>query len=239
METENRGDLTINGFGASNGGEFNRVVLNGKGTVNSDIDCVDFECNGTGFVNGSLHSKTARISGNGKVVGNVESQFLSVEGRGKIEKNAVVKKLKISGSATVNGSLKSEEIKVRGRLTVGEDCEAEVFKSECQFTIGGLLNADQIDVRIYGECRAEEIGGQTITVKQKTSLFGTIFKPFFQNILEADLIEGDHIEIENTNAKIVRGNHVKIGPNCTIGLVEYTDTFHRDKKAIVTDSKKL
>ncbi len=133
--------------------------------------------------------------------------------------------------------MKGEEIKAKGRLTVGEDCEAEMFKSECQFTIGGLLNADQVDVKIFGECRAQEIGGQTITVKQKTSLFGTIFKPFFQNILEADLIEGDHIDIENT--KIVRGNHVKIGPNCTIGLVEYTDTFHRDKKAIVTDSKKL
>jgi cytoskeletal protein CcmA (bactofilin family) len=239
METKNRGDLTINGFGASNGGEFNRVVLNGKGTVNSDIECVDFECNGTGFVNGNLHAKTARISGNGKVAGNVESQFLSVEGRGKIEKNAAVQKVKISGSATVNGSLKSEEMRVRGRLTVGEDCEAEVFKAECQFTIGGLLNADRIDVKIYGECRAEEIGGQIIIVKQKTSLVGNLFKPFFQNTLEANLIEGDHIEIENTNAKIVRGNHVKIGPNCNIGLVEYTDTLHQDKKAIVNDSKRL
>jgi cytoskeletal protein CcmA (bactofilin family) len=239
METKNRGDLTINGYGASNGGEFNRVVLNGKGTVNTDIDCVDFECNGNGFVKGNLHARTARISGNGKVAGNVECEAVSIEGRGKMEGNADVKKLKISGSATVNGSLKSEEVKVRGRLTVGEDCEAEVFKAECHFSIGGLLNADEVDVRIYGECRAEEIGGQTIIIKQKSSLMGNLFKPFFQNSLEVQLIEGDHIEIENTNAKIVRGNHITIGPNCTIGLVEYTGSLTKNKKANVNESIKL
>jgi cytoskeletal protein CcmA (bactofilin family) len=238
MEMKNRGDLTINGFGASNGGEFHRVVLNGKGTVNTDLDCVDFECHGNGLVNGNLNAKTARISGNGKVIGNIESEVLSIEGRGKIEKNAVVKKVKVSGSATISGSLKSEEVKVRGRLTVGEDCEAEVFKAECQFSIGGLLNADEVDVRIYGECKAEEIGGQTIMIKQKTSLMGNLFKSFFQNSLDVHLIEGDHIEIENTNAKIVRGNHITIGPNCNIGLVEYTGSLTQHKKAVVNEAVK-
>lgn len=240
METKNRGDLTINGFGASNGGKFNRVVLNGKGTVNSDIECIDFECNGSGVVNGNLQAKTAKISGNGKIAGNVESLVLSVEGRGKFEKSASIKKVKISGSATIAGSMKSEELIVRGSLSVGEDCETEVFKAESRFTIGGLLNADRVEVRIFGECRVEEIGGQSITVRQKTSLMGNLFKSFFQNTLNANIIEGDQIEIENTNAaKIVRGKHVKIGPNCNIGLVEYTDTYHQDKKAIVDDSKKL
>jgi cytoskeletal protein CcmA (bactofilin family) len=239
METNNRGDLTINGYGASNGGEFNRVVLNGKGTVNTDIDCVDFESNGSGFVKGNLHAKTIRISGNGKFAGNVGSEVLSIEGRGKIEKNADVKKMKISGSATVGGSLKSDEIKVRGRLTVGEDCEAEVFRAECHFSIGGLLNADEVDVRIYGECRAKEIGGQTILIKQKSSLMGNLFKSFFQNSLDVQLIEGDHIEIENTNAKIVRGNHITIGPNCNIGLVEYTGSLNKNNKANVNESIKL
>lgn len=239
METKNRGDLTINGYGASNGGEFNRVVLNGKGTVNTDVDCVDFECNGNGLVKGNLHAKTARISGNGKVAGNVESEVLSIEGRGKIEKNADIKKMKISGSAAVGGSLKSEEVKVRGRLTVGEDCEAEVFKAECHFSIGGLLNADVVDVRIYGDCRAEEIGGQTIIIRQKSSLMGNLFKSFFQNSLDVQLIEGDHIEIENTNAKIVRGNHITIGPNCNIGLAEYTGSLAKNKKANIDESIKL
>lgn len=235
----NNGDLIINGYGASNGGDFNRVVINGKGTVNSDIDCNDFESSGTSFVNGNIQATTAKISGNGKVAGNVNSQLLSVEGQGKIGKNAQTTKLIVSGHASIGGSLKSEEIKVKGGLTVGEDCETEIFKAECQFAIGGLLNADQVDIRIYGECRAEEIGGQSIVIKQKTSLLGQLFKPFLQNTLEANLIEGDHIEIENTTAKIVRGNHVTIGPNCKIGLVEYTETYHKEDSAVVKDSKRI
>jgi cytoskeletal protein CcmA (bactofilin family) len=239
MESANRGDLTINGFGASNGGEFNRVILNGKGTVNSDLECNEFYCNGSGIVNGNLQTKSAKISGNGKIAGNVTSGTLSIEGRGKIENNVSAKKVKVSGRALIGGNLKSEEIRVKGRIKIEGDCEAEAFKAESQFTIGGLLNAEQIDVLIYGECRAEEIGGQTITIKQKSSFIGNLFKPFFQNVLETELIEGDHIEIENTNAKIVRGSHVTIGQNCKIGLVEYTGTYNKDKKAIVNDSCRI
>lgn len=239
MESANRGDLTINGLGASNGGEFNRVILNGKGTVNTDLKCNEFDCNGSGLVKGNLQAKKAKISGNGKIGGNVLSETLIIEGRGKIEQNASAQKMKVSGRTSIGGSLKSEELRVQGRLIVGGDCEAEIFKADCQFTIGGLLNADQIDVKIFGECKAEEIGGQTIKIKQKGSWFTGLFKPFFQNVLETELIEGDHIEIENTHAKVVRGSHVTIGQNCKIGLVEYTETYNKDEKAIVNDSCRL
>jgi cytoskeletal protein CcmA (bactofilin family) len=240
MDLKNRGDLTINGFGASNGGQFNHVVLNGKSTVNTDIECNDFECNGTGTVKGNLLSMSAKISGNAKFAGSVNSSTLAIEGRTKIEKNVDAKNVKVSGHASIGGSLKGEEIKVKGRINVGGDCEAEMFKSECQFTIGGLLNADKVDVKIFGECRAQEIGGQSITVRTKgVSLFANLFKPFIQTMLETDLIEGDHIEIENTNAKVVRGNNVTIGANCKVGLVEYTGTFKQEKNAIVEDSRKI
>ena len=36
MRTEN---LIINGYGSSNGGEFHKVQLNGKGTVNGNVEC--------------------------------------------------------------------------------------------------------------------------------------------------------------------------------------------------------
>lgn len=52
-------------------------------------------------------------------------------------------------------------------------------------------------------------------------------------------MEGDQIDIENTKAMIVRGNNVKIGANCNIGLVEYTDELSIDPKAIVGESRKI
>jgi cytoskeletal protein CcmA (bactofilin family) len=240
MELKKRGDLTINGFGASNGGQFNNVILNGKGTVNTDIECQDFECNGTGSVKGNLHSKKAKISGNAKFGGSITSTSLMIEGRAKIENNVNAKNVKVSGHASIGGSLKGEEVKIKGRINVGEDCEAEIFKSECQFTVGGLLNADKVDVKIYGECRAQEIGGQSIMVRTKgISFIGQLLKTFIPTVLETDLIEGDHIEIENTNAKVVRGNNVTIGANCKIGLVEYTGTFKQEKNTVVEESRKI
>jgi cytoskeletal protein CcmA (bactofilin family) len=101
------------------------------------------------------------------------------------------------------------------------------------------LNADHIDIRMFGECKAKEIGGQTITVKYKSSVIGNILKPLFKPQLETDLIEGDIIELENTLAKIVRGNQVRIGPNCQIGLVEYTGEYSMDKKAVVAESRRV
>lgn len=239
MDTKNRGDLVINGLGSSNGGQFNLVTINGRGTVNSDLECTEFEANGSGTMKGNVKAKTVKVNGNASFKGTIESEKLSIEGTAKIEQNLYVKDLKVSGKASVGGRIKGEEIMLHGILSVGEDCEAEIFKGKYRFTIGGLLNADQVDIELYGECKAKEIGGQKITVRQhKGSLIGSLFKPFFKPQLETDLIEGDIIELENTTAKVVRGNQVRIGSNCNIGIVEYTEKFSQDKNAVVGESRK-
>lgn len=238
METKKRGDLIINGFGSSNGGQFNQVIVNGKGTVNSDIDCEKFECNGTGTVNGNVVSQSAKISGNGKVNGSIESQYLSIDGSAKVANHLFVSKLKIAGKAYVGGKIKSDELNLRGRITVEEDCEAEVIKAESQFTIGGLLNADLVDITIFANCKAKEIGGQTILIKQKASLLG-LFKGFIPTQLETELIEGDKIEIEYTKAGIVRGNYVSIGPNCVIDVVEHSGELLMAENTVVREIRKV
>ncbi|MEH7012559.1 polymer-forming cytoskeletal protein [Neobacillus niacini] len=237
METKKRGDLLINGFGSSNGGSFNTLTINGKGTVNGDVNCMEFDCNGTGTINGNVVSNTAKFNGHGKIKGNLESQSLTIDGTAGITENLMVKKLKVSGKANVGGKIKSDEIKIKGRLTVGEDCEAETFKAESQFTIGGLLNADLVDITIFANCKAKEIGGQTILIKQKASLPG-LLKGFIPTQLETELIEGDKIEIENTKASMVRGNNITIGPNCIIGVVEYSGELSMDEKAVVKEVRK-
>lgn len=237
---EKKGDLVINGFGSSNGGQFHLVTLNGFGTVNSDVECSEFETNGFGTVNGDIKAEKAKVNGKAKIKGKVEGKSLIIDGTAAIEGNVYTEKIKISGKAAISGKVKSEEIEVMGNLTVSEDCEAEIFKVKSLFKISGLLNADQIDIILFGACKAKEIGGQTIIVKKdKGSLLSNLLKPLISTQLETELIEGDKIEIESTNAKIVRGNHIKIGPNCTIGLVEYTDEIEIDKNANVGESRKV
>ncbi|PLS08938.1 cytoplasmic protein [Neobacillus cucumis] len=240
METNRRGDLVINGLGSSNGGVFSRVTLNGSGTVNSDLECEELDCNGTGTLKGNVAANRTKVSGVFRFHGNLEGEKLKVDGTIKISDNLSVKSLMISGKANVEGRVKAEEVNLHGIFTVGEDCEAEKFKGKYRFTIGGLLNAEQIDVEIYGDCKAKEIGGETITVKpHKGSFIGTLFKPFYKTQLETEVIEGDQIVLENTVAKIVRGHRVSIGPNCHIGVVEYSDEFSQHKNSVVDDIQKV
>ncbi|WP_251555474.1 polymer-forming cytoskeletal protein [Neobacillus muris] len=236
MEWKNKGDLLINGLGSSNGGQFNLVTLNGRGTINTDVECNVLDCNGSGVLKGNVKTTKARVNGNARFKGSIEAKKMTIDGNAKIEGNLMVDQLRVSGNAFVGGKVKGEELKVKGILKVGEDCEVEVFSGKYRFTIGGLLNADQVDVEIYGDCRAKEIGGRTITVKpHKGSLIGALFKSLYKTQLEAELIEGDKIDLENTTAKVVRGNQVRIGANCHIDIVEYTEEFSQDKQAVVND----
>lgn len=226
MKLENElGNLMINGLGTSNGGHFDSAVINGKGTLNGDLVCNSFSCNGTGTVNGDVKSEKMKINGNTKITGKIYSKTIEVDGRSSFKGDVYFNKMNIAGSGSIGGNVKGEDLKVQGRMVVEGNCEVESFKSEGQFTVGGLLSAETVDIHTYGECIAKEIGGQTITVKQKTNFLLELIKSVKSVKLAVDVIEGDDISLENTKAKVVRGNHIIIGENCEIDLVEYKDTF--------------
>jgi cytoskeletal protein CcmA (bactofilin family) len=239
IQMEKRRDLIINGIGSTNGGHFDTVKLNGNGTINGEVVCTNFESNGTGMVNGSLSASSARISGNGKINGNLETKALNIEGRGSIKGTTNVKKLKVSGKGLFGGNVKAEEIKLNGTANIEGNCETDIFIAEGQFTVGGLLSGDEINIHMFGESKAKEIGGQTIKVKQKSGTLLKMIKNVFPVGLEVEGIEGDNIEIEFTKADFVRGHHIKIGPNCKINLVEYSGTFTLDKSSEVKETKKI
>lgn len=239
METKKRGDLYINGVGRSNGGQFEQAIINGRGTVQTDIECDVFDCKGVGTVKGSVKAEKAKVNGKVKIEGSLESQMVTIEGTANIAENMAVGKLMVNGYISVGGRAKGEEFQIKGLFTVNGDCEAEIFHAESHLSIGGLLNAGDIDVKIHGECRVKEIGGQTIVIKSRESLTGRLLKPFTKSQLVTDLIEGDKIELESTFAKIVRGNHVKIGSGCNIGLVEYTGEISIAENASVDETKKV
>ncbi|MFS0820149.1 polymer-forming cytoskeletal protein [Bacillus sp. 1P02SD] len=240
VDFENQGNLLINGMGSSGGGSFNKVLINGKGNVQGDIECNDFTINGTGTVNGNVKGNEGKISGSGNIEGSIEFEQFTIEGTGGIKGDAKINNMKISGNGKIGGSLKAEEIKIRGKATIAEDCEAEEFKGTGGFVIGGLLNADVIDISIAGECRAKEIGGRTITVKKGIfSFLNNLFKAVYPVSLTTEIIEADEIEIEYTNAKMVRGDNVVIGPHCHIDVVEYKGTFSQDPSAKVIEAKQI
>ncbi|MED2041404.1 cytoplasmic protein, partial [Bacillus wiedmannii] len=66
-----------------------------------------------------------------------------------------------------------------------------------------------------------------------------LFKSVFGMQLEAELLEGDNIDIDYAHIKTVRGNNVTVGANCEIELIEYTGVLTVDKSANVKEMKQI
>lgn len=223
-------NLKISGSGRAGGGNYNEVRISGSGTISGNITCRSFTSSGSSRVEGSLKSKEVHISGSSRIGGSLNTEIMKISGSTHIEGDADCKEIHISGSAKVDGYLHSDTISISGGTHVGKDCEAESFKSSGGFTIDGLLNAGNIEINIGGNCTVKEIGGEKINIRsyENHGFWGMLPHIFgsFINKLTTNVIEGDDIYVENTDAKVVRGNNVTIGPDCKIDSVEYRNTVN-------------
>jgi cytoskeletal protein CcmA (bactofilin family) len=245
MENYNRGDIKINGSGSAGGGTYNSVIIKGSGRIGGDLKCNIFNIGGTGTVEGNLETADGKINGTGTIEGDLNAEKFKINGSGKISGSVSGTDFAVSGSGTVGKNVEVQNIKIEGSTKIGQDCNAEVFTSDGAFEIGGLLNADEVNIRLYGfKSKAREIGGGKITVSLGPShglnFIKTIVSIGILNpLLEVESIEGDEITLENTTAKIVRGNNVVIGDGCDIGAVEYKGNYVRNGDARVGTETKV
>lgn len=217
------GDLKINGQSSAAGGNYNAVIINGEGIITGDLDCIKLKINGRCDINGNVKAESVDVYGTNSIKGNLEAE-----------------KAKIYGNVDIGGNVSVDKAETYGSIRVDGDCNAEVFKIEGMFTIEGLLNAGELELRLYGASKAHEIGGENITVKRKGKSGFLGLKGMMQGKeLTVGTIEGDDIYLENTQAKVVRGNSIEIGPGCEIELVEYKDDFKQDKKAEIGTHKNI
>jgi cytoskeletal protein CcmA (bactofilin family) len=261
MEKTTERNISISGSGTASGGDYHQVKVNGSAHINGDIQCETFKCNGSSHIEGNITTKTAKINGSAHIEGNMDAAEMTINGSTDIDGDLNCKELKVQGSSSVKGDLKGEEIIIRGsasikgnvsgdevdvkgQVKISGDCEAESFNARGNFKINGLLNAGNIDVELLRLCEAKEIGGENIVVKKNTdsSGFKKLIKFFIgqqTDQLTADVIEGDHMYLEYTHAKIVRGSTIEIGPGCVIDRIEYKQSLELDENAKVGAQEKI
>lgn len=217
---ENNRKLIITGIGKSNGGDVHLAKIEGMGKIEGDVNCTEFQVDGTGDLQGSLKAMKAAINGIVTVHGSLHANKFNLEGKLKVEGNMI-----------------SENIRMNGMVTVKGNCESETFEANGRMQME-MLNAGQIKLSLQGASRIEEIGGEDIQIREQSSKgFGKWLQSAlgpFSNKLNAGVIEGDQIYLENTTADMVRGGKVKIGPGCTIANVEYKQSLdvHSSSKII-------
>ncbi|MDN3019438.1 cytoplasmic protein [Paenibacillus sp. BSR1-1] len=231
-------NLIINGSGSYPGGRYDKISIRGEGTIVSDVECSSFHVYGTSEAVENVKTGSVKILGEAEVKGNIEAEETLIMGTMSVGSRAQMKKIKILGLLEVGEGLIGDQASIKGSIVVNGDVEYETFDSSGGFEIKGLLTADTIKVGLrFGQSTAEEIGGGKITVKKKKNTL----LPFGKEVgtLKAKVIEGDDIFLENTTADIVRGNQVKIGQGCQIGLVEYREHLSQDSQATIKTKTKI
>ncbi|MCO7175171.1 polymer-forming cytoskeletal protein [Sporolactobacillus kofuensis] len=233
---EQKKNLTISGSGSAPGGSYEDVKINGSGKIHGDIICHSIAINGSGRLSGDAKATNIMISGSAVLEKNLISEAFTVNGACKVEGNVTGERIHISGRARILGAVHGEQIRISGILTVEGDLEGEDLIAEGPLTVGGLCSADRIEITLAGMIsRIKEIGCGTLTVHRRfaPNFFGQLLPSFARKKLVVDSIEGDEIFLEDTEAKVVRGNRVTIGAGCTIGQVTYKTDYQKDDKAVV------
>ncbi|MGJ7919250.1 cytoplasmic protein [Neobacillus sp. LXY-4] len=230
-------NLIINGSGSYGGGTYEKIKIRGDGTITSDFDCNVFKAYGSSNILKNGNAKRFDVLGETEICGDLNAAELKILGTASVGGTATIKRMKVWGTLDIGTRISGEDANIKGSLSVNGDAEFENFYSTGAFEIKGLLNAETIKIfPRYGSSSAEEIGGEKIIVKRKSTLF-SLFSG--EGILEAGVIEGDEVYLENTTANIVRGKRISIGPGCEIGVVEYNEELSVDPNALVKENRKM
>lgn len=234
MTSEARGSLKISGSGSASGGRYEEVKISGSGRVTGDVEAETVKVSGSAKMDGNVQARGFKASGSFTVTGDLSAGQFKCSGSGKIGGAARADSFRTSGSVSVGGKLTGGTAEISGSAKVANDVEMEEFRSRGAFAIEGLLSADSIEIALGGDSRAREVGGECVRVMSRGSARRRAgWLGGHSATLSAEIIEGDDVYLEATQADTVRGRRVTIGPGCDIKAVEFGESLQIDPDATV------
>ena len=242
------GNIHISGSGkvSAEGNYYEDVHISGSGRIDGNLRCRSIHVSGSGHFNGNaVCEEEIRISGSGHFEKSVECGSFSVSGSGHIENDLKCKDFKSSGSSHIKGSVSCTDAAISGSVQVEKDMTGENIRISGGSSIHGLLNAENITIMLYGKNTVGEIGCTKLDVGISKNNSGSLrIGPFsFGSKNKGDLvcpiIEGDEVNLVNTTSNVVRGKNVRIGPDCVIKRVEYSESIEVDSSSTVGEQVKI
>lgn len=137
----------------------------------------------------------------------------------------------------INGRVSASEMFVNGRLIIFGNIRARNLIVRGSLYAPVDIRAEEADFLLSEYCTCKTLTARTITVKQP--VYNDFLRLFFNpdnsggNVLYADKILGDDLNLAGVTANLVQGSRVRIGPGCRIRKVVYRDAIYIDKKACV------
>ncbi len=241
---ENRNDTSLSGAGSLNGGVYGNIHASGATHINGSIDCYDLSCSGATHIYGSVRS-SASVSASGAFTCDQDmtaTDEIHLSGSSKVKGILRAAVIKSSGSLSGVLSIYAEEIKISGSLSAHENVEAERIRLSGASQVGGNVNGETIEINISGlSSRIGSIGGAQITVRnshEATNLLAKLRNKIGGKLV-CDLIEGDNVDLTDTECAVVRGKNVMIRGNSIIDRVEYSESLEAEPGAVVKECEKV
>lgn len=232
MSAERR-SLEVSGKDSIPGGAYDAISVDGKLQVDGDLDAVSLVVQGAVTVDGRSRIGTLEVSGKATFTEPVQAEGVSVHG--KVE---------------VGGDLDAQRVETSGRLTVSGNLTAREFLASGRFNVSGTLSADRVEVELASGSQVEAIKAGSVRVVARPDNEGTVVRVSTGRVqitnvsggqtqpsrLDVGTVEGDTVELNATNARRVVGRQVRLGPDCSVDVVEYTEILEVDENARVGDS---
>ncbi|MCO7127153.1 hypothetical protein NIE88_15390 [Sporolactobacillus shoreicorticis] len=223
MNQKSRQNMKVMGETQSEGGVFDQVRIMGECTITGSVEANSCKVMGECVVSGDLCSDYFRNMGEAAIDGRLaaaESRFM---GETRVKGDCALKKSSIYGELFAGRNLTGEDLTVRGMLHVAGDVSLETLDMRGGIYVEGMLNCDDVSItlKINTDHYVNEIGAGRVSIKRKHALFSAAPTKHFR----AETIEGDHVSLEFTEAKVVRGVDVEIADGCSIGRVEYSGFY--------------
>ena len=229
---ENSNHVNISGVGKLNGGQYSNIEISGFGRLTGDVQAQHIHISGSGTIDGDTKAERIRVTGAGTIYGNVEATFVESTGNFKVTGQAEIKELVNEGRCRLDTDVNADKIHSSGYFSIGGNIRTENFYSKGSLTIEGRLEAQLAEIEITGFCNVRDIVGKAIYIRKQDKINLSSLSKFINPLLgkgrELDKLKcqeicGQEIDIEFTEAKVIKGNKVTLGPDCRIEEVIYKE----------------
>lgn len=215
---ESLGSADFAGVGVRLSEEAIRIA--GSGTVSGNpVKTQDFKAAGSARVQGNLIADRVRVSGSCAFDGDVKTDQFKSAGSVRVAGGLIADQVDASGSVVVEKDLKADDVSASGSFRVGGTTTCDRLHAAGSVRLEGGVTADEVEIELAGDSLANTIQADHVEVRERGG-FG-VFRG--RGELTAERIHGDEVLLESTVAEFVRGDRVRIGPHCRIGVVEARD----------------
>ncbi len=243
-------DMKISGSGQLPAGEYEGVSISGSGKCLGNVKCVSFRASGSARCEGDITcTEGFTASGSAHIHGDISANTVRCAGSFHAERNVTAhESAHFSGSCHIEGNCVSQgKIDASGSFSVEHDIEAEYADICGVIKCGGLINAEELFMKLEHRSRVHSIGGSVIDIRihKNARSFSSLFGRKKQSgsaevVLDVEEgIEGDSIYLEGVRTASVVGRSIVISAGCEIDIVRYSESIEIDDCAAVGSYEKV